>query len=90
MFFYHRKKSHPDIGCYVCHVVVMLFLLLAALTALSGAIMAHYYDVLRGLLFGSTAAPLWVLAFAVSASLWMYALKCCMGKCEACGTNGKK
>lgn len=90
MFFSSRKKNPHDTCCMTCHIVVAFFLFLTSVSALVGVVMAHYNADAGVLVFGSMTGSLSLLAFAVSLSLWMHAMKNCMSACDACGVNGKK
>ena len=80
------KKKSPHVGvCLALHVVLAVLLLVAAVAAAVGAYKAHMLS--SGLVFGTTSGSLSLLAFAVTSSLWMKQMKCCVTKCEACGVK---
>lgn len=90
MFSFSKKKNPHDMTCLVCHVIVTILLFLAAVASLLGALTAHY-DMRAGtLIFGTNADSLSLIAFGLTATLFMKSLKACMSGCEACGTNAEK
>lgn len=90
MFFSGKKKNPHEPGCFVCHVVVAIFLFLATIASLLGVLMSHYNAERDMIVFGTNATSLSLIAFALCLMLWMKSMKGCMSGCEACGTNGKK
>ena len=90
--FFGKKKNPHDVGCFLCHVIVTILLFVASLVALIEVIVSHYAVTARAttMVFGTNAGSLSIIAFAVTTTLWMKALKACMVGCEACGTVGKK
>lgn len=90
MFFLSKKKNPHDMFCLVCHVIVTILLFLAAVASIVGALTAHYDLRAETLIFGTNAGSLSLIAFGLTATLFMKSLKACMSECEVCGTNGKK
>ena len=78
---FKKKATHMG-ACLALHVVVAVLLFVASIAALLGVYKAHMLS--SGFVFGTTSGSLALLAFAVSLSLCMYQLKCCVTKCEAC------
>ncbi len=87
--FFSKKKNPHDTFCLVCHIIVAVMLFLASIAALLGALMAHYDPRSSTLIFGTNADSLSLIAFALTTTLWMKAVKCCMSSCDVC-TTGKK
>jgi hypothetical protein len=87
--FFSKKKNHEP-GCLACHIVVSAFLFLSTVAALLGVLMSHYDPRQGMLIFGTNADSLSLVAFVLSLTLWMKSMQHCMGKCEMCGTMGKK
>ena len=92
--FFGKKKNPHDTGCFVCHVLVSILLLVATLASLLEVLSSHY-AVVSGmrdptLVFGTNAGALSLIAFAITITLWVKSFKACVSGCEACGINGKK
>lgn len=81
--FFHKKPPHKT-GCLVCHIVASVFLFLTSVAALVGVVLAHYDAGSNTLVFGTNAASLSLIAFAISLSLLMYQCKCAMSSCDVC------
>ena len=90
MFFSGKKKNPHEPGCFICHIVVSILLFLATIASLMSVLMSHYNAEHDMIVFGTNATSLSLIAFALTLTLWMKAMKCCMSGCEACGTMGKK
>ena len=87
MFFNNKKKLPHDTCCMACHAVVAIMLFAASLASLLGLVAAHI-DVELGMpVFGTVSGSLALLAFGVSLTLWMHAMRAWMTDCEACGTK---
>lgn len=84
--FFSKKKPHM-VGCLVCHIVVSILLFLTTIGSLGEVIQTHYIE--GKVVFGSASGALAFLAFGFSVTLWMHAMKCCMGPCDVCGTMKK-
>lgn len=88
MAFMHKKGSNCSTGCMVTKWILCVLLLLTAIAAIIGVYETHVVigtDPARfALQFGSTSGSLAIIAFAISATLWMKQLVCCMSKCEVC------
>lgn len=74
--------------CMVTKWALVVFLFLTTVASLVGVYQTH---ILIGtdpaqfaMQFGSTSGSLAILAFAVSAKIWMKQLMACMGDCEVC------
>lgn len=74
----------------ICHLIVAFLLSLVTVAALFGVVMAHFDVRQQVLIFGTNAGSLSLLTFAISLTLWMKAMKCCMSGCDVCGTTPKK
>jgi hypothetical protein len=81
--FFHKKPPHKS-GCLACHIIVTVLLFLGALASLVGVVMAHIDPVDRVLVFGTSAASLSLIAFAVTSTFCMKQLKTCMSSCDVC------
>lgn len=81
--FFHKKATHQP-GCMAFHIIVSIFLFLASIVSFVGVIMAHYSPVDSTLVFGTPAASLAIIAFAVSITFLTKSCKSCVSSCEAC------
>jgi hypothetical protein len=82
MFFHKKAPHHP--GCLAYHIIVAIFLFLASVVSFVGVIMAHYSPVEGTLIFGTPAASLAIIAFAVCITFLTKSCKSCMSSCDAC------
>ncbi len=88
MMFSSKKKGVHSSECMALHVVVMLLLLFVAIASGVGIYMAHVTP--QGLVFGSPAGSLAILAFVGSILSFIKSLKACMAPCEVCAMPHSK
>lgn len=81
--FFHKKVPHQP-GCLAFHIGASVFLLLAAIAALVGLVVAHYDPSDGSLVFGTPASSLSIVAFSITVALLMAQCKMCMTACDVC------
>jgi len=77
--FHHMGKTNPSAAQAVQWIVNVL-MFLAMLASLAGIYETHFVG--AGATFGTTGASLSLIAFAITAHLWVKQMACCLGSCN--------
>lgn len=83
-----HKKSHAHSGpCLILHLIAAGLLLFVTLLSLLGVFLSHVDA--QGLVFGTSAGSLSILAFSATLVLFLQHLRNCMTPCEICAVMEK-